>query len=128
MKTRLLFILMACLTSFSVVAQEEIYDFPSVPAEYPGGTEAMRSFIAENLQYPPVARANNIQGKVYLRFIVEKDGSLTNIEVLRGVSKELDKEAKRIVSIMPKWIPAKDASNKAIRTRYTVPVSFKTTP
>ncbi|MFZ9029421.1 MAG: energy transducer TonB, partial [Crocinitomicaceae bacterium] len=104
--------------------QEEIIDFPDVEASYPGGTAALQQFINENVQYPVEAIEKGIQGKVYLSFVVEPDGNLTNIKVERGVSMELDREAKRVVRSMPKWIPG-EAGGKKIRTKARLPITFQ---
>jgi len=105
-----------------------IVDFPDVEAMYPGDvpmdSKNMMKFIQDNLQYPQVDIENEIQGKVYIEFIVEEDGSLTNIKVLRGVSSTLDKEAVRVIRLMPKWIPA-ELNGKAVRCRARLPITFR---
>jgi len=80
-------------------------------------------FIQKNIVYPQIAKEKGDQGTVYLQFIVEKDGSLTNIVVLRGVSPEIDREAVRVVSAMPKWKPAKQRG-KPVRVRFNTPIKF----
>lgn len=104
--------------------QAEIIDFPDVEAEYPGGVTALQKFINETVQYPVDAIEKGIQGRVYLSFVVETDGSLTNIKVERGVSPELDREAKRVVRAMPKWIPG-ESGGKKIRTKARLPIIFQ---
>ncbi len=106
-----------------VVVEEEIIDFPDVEAGFPGGTAAMKKWIAENVQYPQTAIEMNEQGRVYLSFVVEPDGSITNISVERGVSPDLDREAKRLLRKMPKWIPG-EAKGKKARTRCRLPINF----
>lgn len=101
----------------------EIVDFPDVEAGFPGGAAAMQKWIAENVEYPQVAREMGDQGRVYLSFVVETDGSITNIEVKRGVSEELDREAKRVIRKMPKWNPG-EAGGKKVRTRCSLPINF----
>ena len=105
-----------------VVIEEEIIDFPDVEATFPGGAAAMQQWIAENVQYPQTSIEMNEQGRVYLSFVVEPDGSITNIAVERGVSPDLDREAKRLVRKMPKWI-AGEATGKKARTRCRLPVN-----
>ena len=103
---------------------EQVTDFPDVEAQFPGGNEAMMQFIAENLQYPEVSLKMKEQGKVYVRFVVEKDGSISNVAILRGVSVSLDREAKRVVCMMPKWTPG-ELKGEAVRSRYLMPIVFK---
>lgn len=104
--------------------EAEIIDFPDLEASYPGGQEAMMKFVAENVVYPQEALDKGIQGKVYTSFIVEADGSLTNIEIMRGVSPEIDREAKRVIATMPKWIPG-ESGGKKIRTKVRIPITFQ---
>lgn len=108
------------------VVQEEIVDFPEEPATYPGGEAELMKFIQENIVYPEIEREMGNQGKVYVRFVVEKDGSVTNVEVMRGVSMGLDREAKRVVRLLPKFNPAK-LNGKPVRSRYAIPVIFRLT-
>jgi len=100
-----------------------IIEFPDVEATFLGGAAAMQKWIAENVQYPQTAIEMNEQGKVYLSFVVEPDGSITNITIERGVSGDLDKEAKRLVRKMPKWAPG-EAKGKKARTRCRLPINF----
>ena len=110
--------------STQIIAQEEmIYDFPTQMPKFPGGGPALDHFVKDNMQYPESARANGEQGKVYVMFTVEKDGSLTDIQVKKGVSEALNNEAKRIVGLMPNWDPGKNRG-KVVRTRYTLPIVF----
>ena len=103
--------------------QTNIIQFPDVEAQFPGGESALYYFVRDNLQYPQVAIENEISGKVYLRFIVEADGQLTNIEVGRGLDPSLDREAVRMLRSMPNWTPGK-AKGKKVRTRVNFPVVF----
>lgn len=98
------------------------YDYET-PPQYPGGMEEMYKFMGDEIAYPQQALDNNIQGKVYVRFVVDKDGSLTDIEVINGVHSLLDREAVRVISMMPKWNPGKQ-HNRAVRVRYTIPINF----
>lgn len=91
--------------------------------EFPGGDVALRKFIAENVRYPEVAKENDIQGTVYVRFVVDKDGSVTNVELLRGVDPLLDKEAIRVVQSLPKWKPGRQRG-KAVKVSHSVPIKF----
>ena len=94
-------------------------------AEFPGGIQAMQKFIAENLRYPAESLNNGSQGKTVLRFVVERDGSITNVEALKYSGDPLlDKEAIRVASVMPKWNPAYE-DGTPIRTYYSLPITFK---
>ena len=84
----------------------------------------MIEYINDNLEYPSDAQSLGIQGKMYLSFVVEKDGQISNARVLRGVDEELDKEALRVVKEMPKWNPGKE-KGKAVKVQYNLPVAFK---
>ena len=92
--------------------------------EYPGGTTAMFDFIQTNLKYPESAIESNKEGRVFIGFVVEKDGSISNVNVLRGVCEELDAEAVKVVKAMPKWTPGMN-NGKAVRVQYTLPIVFK---
>ena len=81
-------------------------------------------WLSDNMKYPPIAAENGVQGRVIVQFVVEKDGSVTDVHVARSVDPSLDKEAVRVVKIMPKWIPGKQ-NGSAVRVKYTVPVLFK---
>ena len=106
-----------------VVVQEEIIDFPDVEATFPGGAAAMQKWIADNVKYPQTSIEMNEQGRVYLSFVVEPDGSISNIAVERGVSGDLDREAKRLLRKMPPWI-AGEAKGRKARTRCRLPINF----
>lgn len=100
-----------------------ILDYPDKDALFPGGAAEMMKWIQANMNYPQMAIANDDQGKVYVKFVVEKNGSISQVEIERGVSPELDKEAKRVIKRMPKWIPG-EANAKAARTRCRIPIVF----
>ncbi len=92
--------------------------------EFPGGQLALRKFIAQAVKYPVIAQENGIQGKVFVNFVVGKDGSITGAKISRGVDPSLDKEALRVVNSLPKWKPGKQGG-KAVRVSYTVPINFQ---
>ncbi len=93
--------------------------------EFPdGGTSGLMKYINDNLKYPPIAQENGIQGRVIVSFVVNKDGSISNARVVRGVDASLDREALRLVNSMPKWIPGKK-DGKVVRVSYTQPISFR---
>ena len=108
----------------TVSGDDEIYGYVDVMPEYPGGTTAMFDFIQKNVKYPESAKDKGIEGKVYVQFVVEKDGSISNIEVLRGVSEDIDAEAVRVVKAMPKWKPGMN-EGKPVRVQFTLPFNFK---
>ncbi len=90
--------------------------------QFTGGN--VQAWIAKNVKYPRMAEENGIQGKVYIQFVIEKDGSITDVKVLRGVDASLDTEAVRVVKSMPKWKPGKQR-NKPVRVSYTLPINFR---
>ncbi|MCL2131535.1 MAG: energy transducer TonB [Lentimicrobiaceae bacterium] len=98
--------------------------FEEINPEFPGGEDARIKFLQENTVYPEEAKEQGIEGRVMIGFIVEKDGSLSNIEVIRGVHPLLDEEALRVVKTMPDWKPSY-SMGKTIRIRYRMPVTFK---
>lgn len=91
--------------------------------EFPGGELALRKYIANAIKYPVIAQENGIQGKVYVTFVVDKDGSISDARIARGVDASLDKEALRVVGTLPKWKPGKQRG-KPVRVSYTVPINF----
>ena len=103
---------------------DELFIVVEEQPQFPGGTEAMIKFINDNLQYPLIAKENGIQGRVIVNFVIEKDGSLSDIQIVRGVDPSLDLEAVRLITSMPKWIPGKQRG-KEVRVRYTLPISFR---
>ncbi len=92
--------------------------------QFPGGEKALFLYISKSLYYPKMARENEVQGKVFVEFIIEKDGSISNIKVLRGIGSGCNEEAMRVLSRMPKWLPGKQ-NGAAVRVKYIVPVIFK---
>ena len=93
--------------------------------EFPnGGMAGLMQFLSKNIKYPQIAQENGTQGRVTVQFVVNKDGSIVDAVVLRGVDPYLDKEALRVVNLMPKWKPGKQRG-KPVRVRYTVPVMFR---
>lgn len=91
---------------------------------FPGGEGALRGYLRDNIHYPTVAAENGVQGRVVVGFVVERDGSITDVNILRGVDPSLDREAMRVVKSMPKWTPGKQ-NGSAVRVKYQVPVSFR---
>ena len=102
--------------------EDPIIDFPDLEAEFPGGGSEMIKWINENIKYPENYYGEKY-GKIYVSFVVEKDGTLTNINIERGVSIEMDREAKRLIRSMPKWTPG-EAGGKVVRSRYRIPITI----
>lgn len=103
--------------------EENVYTIVENMPEFPGGQEAMFTFISETITYPEEAKKNGIQGKVYVNFTVEKDGSIGDVKVIRGVHPLLDNEAMRVVESFPKWTPGTQRG-KLVRVSYNLPLSF----
>ena len=95
----------------------------SVNASFPGGVEAFNEFMEKNIKYPDAAKEQGIQGRVFVSWVINTDGSVVDIKVTRSPDKTLSREALRLVSIMPKWIPAK-LNEKPVRTRFNFPIMF----
>lgn len=100
-----------------------IVDYPDKEATFPGGAAAMKKFLADHIKYPEIAMELGDQGRVFIEFVVNKDGSIEQVKVLRGVSKEINREAKRVVHSMPKWTPA-ETGGEAVRARCRIPINF----
>jgi len=92
--------------------------------EFPGGEAALRAYIGNSIKYPVIAQENGVQGKVYVTFVVGKDGSVSDAKIARGVDPSLDKEAIRVVNTLPKWKPGKQRG-KPVNVSYTVPINFQ---
>lgn len=103
--------------------EEPVFTVVEKMPEYPGGKEAMYAFLGQNTKYPQDAKEKGIQGKVYVTFVIEKDGSVSHVKVLRGVSESLDKEAMRVIKTMPNWKPGTQRG-KAVRVQYNFPIKF----
>ena len=120
------------LKAKEVIAQPEppkeeetkVFDVVEQMPSFPGGPSALMQYLASNIKYPVVAEENGVQGRVIVTFVVEKDGSITDVRVVKSVDPSLDKEAQRVVKSMPKWIPGKQ-NGSAVRVKYTVPVTFR---
>ena len=106
-----------------IKADEDIFKVVEQMPGFPGGDKARIKFLIENLKYPEEARKKGIQGRVYVSFVVEKDGSISNIELLRGIGGGCDEEGMRVVSIMPDYEPGLQRG-KPVRVRFTLPIKF----
>ena len=104
--------------------EEEIFVAVEQQAEFPGGQAALMKWLSNNIRYPEAAQQNDIQGRVVVKFVVEKDGSIGHAEIARGVDKDLDREALRVVNKMPKWQPGKN-NGVAVRSYFNLPVTFR---
>lgn len=112
------------IDTISVIVVEEVIEFPDVEATFPGGAVELKRWVSQNVTYPEISIELNEQGRVYVSFVVEKDGRVTNIKIERGVSKDLDDEAKRVIRNMPNWNPGESAG-KRVRTKCSLPINFE---
>ena len=106
------------------VVEDVIHVSVEVMPEFIGGTAALMKYLSSNIKYPTISQETGSQGKVIVQFVVDKDGTISNPEVVRGVDPYLDKEAIRVISSMPKWTPGVQ-NGKKVRVKFTVPVSFR---
>ena len=104
--------------------ENKVFDVVEQMPSFPGGMAALMAYLQKSIKYPPVAEENGIQGRVVCTFVVERDGSVTDVRVAKSVDPSLDKEAVRVVSAMPKWIPGKQ-NGQSVRVKYTLPVTFR---
>lgn len=101
----------------------EMFDIQKPPS-FPGGEGELLKYLAENIKYPPLARENNIQGVVALTFVIAKDGSVRDVNIVKDIGGGCGKEAVRVVQTMPKWLPG-EANGNPVKVRFTLPVRFK---
>lgn len=121
----MLVLLFSFMTSTAQTKKNDmVFDVVEVMPQFPGGQIAMLKYIMENIKYPEQAMKEGIQGRVAVRFIVEKDGSISDVKPVLSVHPLLNKEAVRVVKSMPKWTPGKQ-NGKPVRVRFNVPVMFK---
>ena len=106
------------------VVEQEIFKIVEEMPSFPGGEAKLMEYVAKNVKYPQIARETGIQGRVFVNFVVEPDGSVSNVSVLRGIGGGCDEEAMRVVKNMPKWKPGKQRG-KPVRVQYMLPVNFK---
>jgi|LAHS01.1.fsa_nt_gb protein TonB len=104
--------------------ENKVFDVVEQMPSFPGGPSALMQYLSNNIKYPVVAQENGVQGRVVVSFVVERDGSITDVRVVRSVDPALDREATRVVGAMPKWIPGKQ-NGSAVRVKYNVPVAFR---
>ena len=104
--------------------EEKVFDVVEQMPQFPGGDAALFEYLSTHIKNPTIAEENGVQGRVIVTFVVERDGSITDVKVVKSVDPSLDKEASRVVAGMPKWIPGKQ-NGSAVRVKYTVPVTFR---
>ena len=118
-----------CLTTVNapktVVSQknDDVFDIVEQMPEYPGGMQALFEFLKENMKYPEDAQKQKVEGRVLVKFVVETDGSISKIEVVKNAFPSLDAEAERVVRIMPKWTPGKQ-KGQVVRVKFVLPINF----
>ena len=101
----------------------EVFIVVEQPPQFVGGDEAMGKYLAENLRYPKKARREGIEGRVYVQFIVEKDGSISNVETIKGIGELCDEEASRVIAKMPNWTPGTQRG-QTVKVKMILPISF----
>lgn len=104
--------------------ENKVFTVVEVMPSFPGGESALMKYLQSNTQYPTVAAENGVQGRVIVGFVVERDGSITDVNIMRGADPSLDREAMRVVRSMPRWNPGKQ-NGSAVRVKYQVPVTFR---
>lgn len=129
------FIIMALMAVFglttvsaqkTVVAKknQKVFDVVEQMPEYPGGHAALFEYLSKNIKYPADAEKKKVEGKVFVTFVVDSDGKITDVSLLKKVFPSLDAEAIRVISAMPNWIPGRQ-KGQAVRVKYTVPIMFR---
>lgn len=127
---KLLFFLVALMVASVSVAQSQenpekrVFDVVEKMPEFPGGSAGLMKWLSDNVKYPAKAEESGIQGRVVCTFVIERDGSVTDVRVARSIDPLLDNEAVRVLSKMPKWNPGTQGG-KPVRVKYTVPVTFR---
>jgi len=111
------------IKSLDISNIDEIIDKPDIMAEFPGGARAFGAFLQKNMVYPSAANQANVGGKVYVQFVVNTDGSIQDVQILKSVGFGCDEEAIRVIKLAPKWIPAKQLG-RSVRSRFTLPITF----
>jgi len=108
----------------SLVIEDIPLDFASEMPKFPGGDESLFEFLSNNIIYPEISVKNNSQGKVLVEFVIEKNGEISNIKILKGIDPYINAESIRVISIMPKWIPGQQM-NRKVRVRQRLPIKYK---
>ena len=116
---------MTVQADFSIQQVEDpVFDAVEQQPSFPGGAAALHKWLGEHIQYPPIAVENKVEGRVIVQFIIRKDGTISDVKVVRPVDQSLDREAVRVVSSMPRWTPGRQ-NGSSVNVRYTLPVTFK---
>ncbi len=110
--------------SYQVMRKDTVYSFATTNAIFPGGDEALVAYLVKNIRYPESAKRRKVQGTTYMKFVVRRDGTITNIRVVRSIDPELSNEAMRVIKEMPKWTPA-TFRKEPVSMYYVLPVKFK---
>lgn len=113
-----------CQNEVKVSDDDAIFFVVEVQPEFPGGMDSMYAFIQKNLIYPEKAKAEGIEGRVFITFTIEKDGSVSNVKILRGIGGGCDEAAKEVVEKMPKWKPGTQRG-KPVRVQFNLPIKFE---
>lgn len=113
-----------CQEEKKVSGDDEVFHFVEVQPEFPGGMDSMYAYIVKNLKYPEKAKAEGIEGRVFVTFTIEKDGSVSNVKILRGIGGGCDEAAKEVVEKMPKWKPGTQRG-KPVRVQFNLPIKFE---
>lgn len=119
-----------CTLSFGAFAQsevstdEEVFVVVEEQAEFPRGMDSMYAYIVKNLKYPELAKEKGIEGRVFVQFVIEKDGSISNVKILRGIGGGCEEAAVEMIKNMPKWKPGKQRG-KPVRYQYVLPIKFE---
>lgn len=122
--TLLMLMTVYCAQGQDTTVRKETFQYVEQMPEYPGGTVSMQAYIRQTLKYPEAAQKKGISGKVYIKFVVDIDGTITDAYVLKGIGEGCDEEALRVVNAMPKWKPGKQ-NGRPVRVLFTLPVNFK---
>ena len=113
-----------CQEEKKVSVDDEVFVVVEEQAEFPGGLDSMYAYIHKNLKYPELAKEKGIEGRVFVNFIIEKDGSISNVKILRGIGGGCDEAAKEVVEKMPKWKPGTQRG-KPVRVQFNLPIKFE---
>jgi TonB family protein len=112
------------MTTAKPAEEETVFEVVETMPSFPGGFEALINYMVTNVKYPEEAKKNGIQGKVFVSFIVEKDGSISHVKIVQGIGSGCDEEAARVIKAMPDWIPGKNQENKTVRVQFNLPIVF----
>jgi TonB family protein len=110
--------------SLDHASKDSVYKVVKTMPEYPGGINELLNYIGQNINYPEEAKKDSIQGKVFVQFVIEKDGSVSGTKILRGIGSGCDEESLRVINAMPKWKPGLDEEGNAVRVEYTIPIKY----